>query len=31
VLGHWQGIYLFEHRAQPHNRQVVLHIFGDGG
>ncbi len=26
VLGTWQGIYLFEHRAQSHQRQVVLHI-----
>ena len=29
VLGTWQGIYLFEHRARPHRRQVVLHIIGD--
>jgi secondary thiamine-phosphate synthase enzyme len=26
ALGTWQGIYLFEHRARPHRRQVVLHI-----
>jgi secondary thiamine-phosphate synthase enzyme len=26
LLGQWQGIYLFEHRAQPHRRQVVLHL-----
>lgn len=26
VLGTWQGIYLFEHRDQPHNRQVFLHL-----
>ncbi|WP_037077974.1 secondary thiamine-phosphate synthase enzyme YjbQ [Neorhizobium vignae] len=26
VLGTWQGIYLFEHRDQPHVRQVVLHL-----
>ncbi|WP_311028765.1 secondary thiamine-phosphate synthase enzyme YjbQ [Mesorhizobium koreense] len=26
ALGTWQGIYLFEHRTQPHRRQVVLHI-----
>jgi secondary thiamine-phosphate synthase enzyme len=31
VFGQWQGIYLFEHRARPHARQVVLHVFGDGG
>jgi len=28
VLGTWQGIYLFEHRRQPHERQVVLHLSG---
>jgi thiamine phosphate synthase YjbQ (UPF0047 family) len=22
-LGTWQGIYLFEHRDQPHRREVV--------
>lgn len=26
LLGTWQGIYLFEHRDQPHRRQVVLHL-----
>ncbi len=25
VLGIWQGIFLWEHRHQTHNRQVVLH------
>jgi secondary thiamine-phosphate synthase enzyme len=25
VLGTWQGIYLFEHRAAPHRRELVLH------
>lgn len=29
VLGTWQGIYLFEHRARPHRRQVVIHILGE--
>lgn len=29
VLGTWQGTYLFEHRARPHRRQVVLHIMGE--
>lgn len=29
VLGTWQGIYLFEHRARPHRRNVVLHLAGD--
>lgn len=26
ALGIWQGIYLFEHRSRPHQRQVVLHL-----
>ncbi len=26
ALGTWQGIYLFEHRARPHRRSVVLHL-----
>lgn len=26
ALGTWQGIYLFEHRNRPHQRQVVAHI-----
>ncbi len=26
ALGTWQGIYLFEHRDRPHNRNVVLHL-----
>ena len=29
VLGTWQGIYLFEHRARPHRREVVLHLLGE--
>lgn len=29
VLGTWQGIFLFEHRARPHRREVVLHVIGD--
>ena len=29
VLGTWQGIYLFEHRAKPHAREVVLHVIGE--
>jgi secondary thiamine-phosphate synthase enzyme len=28
ALGTWQGIYLFEHRRRPHERQVVLHLAG---
>ncbi|WP_298257374.1 secondary thiamine-phosphate synthase enzyme YjbQ [uncultured Litoreibacter sp.] len=26
VLGTWQGIYVFEHRDHPHDRQVVAHL-----
>ncbi|WP_394692491.1 secondary thiamine-phosphate synthase enzyme YjbQ [Hyphobacterium sp.] len=26
ALGTWQGLYLFEHRDHPHERQVVLHL-----
>ncbi|MDY6858462.1 MAG: secondary thiamine-phosphate synthase enzyme YjbQ [Pseudomonadota bacterium] len=26
VLGTWQGIYLFEHRRAPHQRQVAAHF-----
>jgi secondary thiamine-phosphate synthase enzyme len=29
ALGTWQGIYLFEHRAVPHRRSVVLHLLGE--
>lgn len=29
ALGTWQGIYLFEHRAAPHQRHVALHLIGD--
>ncbi|HEX4171399.1 MAG TPA: secondary thiamine-phosphate synthase enzyme YjbQ [Acetobacteraceae bacterium] len=29
VLGTWQGIYLFEHRSMPHQREVVLHLIGE--
>ncbi len=26
MLGTWQGVYLFEHRAHPHHRQIALHF-----
>jgi len=29
VLGTWQAIYLFEHRAAPHRRELVLHLMGE--
>jgi secondary thiamine-phosphate synthase enzyme len=28
VLGTWQGVYLAEHRDQPHRRDVVFHLIG---
>ena len=28
ALGTWQGIYVAEHRARPHERQIVLHYLG---
>ena len=28
-LGRWQGIFLFEHRRAPHDRQIALHLIGD--
>jgi secondary thiamine-phosphate synthase enzyme len=28
-LGTWQGIYLFEHRAANHRRNVLLHLIGE--
>lgn len=29
ALGTWQGLYVFEHRAHGHERQVVLHLLGE--
>lgn len=29
VLGTWQGVYLVEHRARPHRRELVLHVIGE--
>ncbi|WP_150522965.1 secondary thiamine-phosphate synthase enzyme YjbQ [Roseibium sediminis] len=29
ALGTWQGIYLFEHRDRPHQRQVAAHFLSD--
>jgi len=29
TLGTWQGIFLWEHRVQPHNRRIVLSMQGD--
>ena len=29
TLGTWQGIYLFEHRHRPHEREIAVHFIGD--
>ena len=29
ALGTWQGIYLFEHRAEAHRRSILLHLLGE--
>jgi len=28
LLGTWQGIFLFEHRIQPHKRIIIHHFIG---
>jgi secondary thiamine-phosphate synthase enzyme len=29
ALGTWQGLFLVEHRARPHRREIALHLGGD--
>ena len=29
LLGTWQGIFLAEHRARPHRREIVAHVIGE--
>jgi secondary thiamine-phosphate synthase enzyme len=29
ALGTWQAIYLIEHRARPHRREIVAHAMGE--
>lgn len=29
TLGTWQGIFLFEHRRRPAERQIALHLIGE--
>jgi len=29
ALGTWQGLYLWEHRHEPHERSIVLTVSGD--
>jgi secondary thiamine-phosphate synthase enzyme len=31
ALGTWQAIYLIEHRARPHRREIVLQFIGASG
>ena len=31
ALGTWQAIYLIEHRARPHRREIVLQFTGESG
>ena len=28
-LGTWQGLFLWEHRRSPHQREVIVHIHGE--
>jgi secondary thiamine-phosphate synthase enzyme len=29
LVGVWQGIYLWEHRAIPHQRRIACHLIGE--
>jgi secondary thiamine-phosphate synthase enzyme len=29
AFGTWQGLYLFEHRRDPHRRRLCLHLLGE--
>ncbi len=29
ALGTWQGIFLFEHRRDPHRREIAVSVVGD--
>ena len=29
ALGTWQGLYVWEHRDAPHQREVLLHLLSD--
>ncbi len=29
LLGMWQAVYLWEHRAHPHRRRLSLHLLGE--
>jgi len=29
ALGTWQGLYVWEHRSAPHQREVAIHLIGE--
>jgi secondary thiamine-phosphate synthase enzyme len=29
ALGTWQALYVWEHRARPHSRRLLVHVHGD--
>jgi secondary thiamine-phosphate synthase enzyme len=29
LLGTWQALYLWEHRARPHTRSLIVHVAGE--
>jgi len=29
LLGTWQGLFLWEHRRQPHTRRLIVTLIGD--
>jgi thiamine phosphate synthase YjbQ (UPF0047 family) len=29
LLGTWQGVFLWEHRTAPHERELVVTVVGD--
>jgi secondary thiamine-phosphate synthase enzyme len=29
ALGQWQGIFLYEHRYQSHERRILMHVIGE--
>jgi len=29
LLGTWQGVFLWEHRTRPHNRRIIISLYGE--
>ena len=29
LLGTWQGVFLWEHRTHPHNRRLIISLYGE--